>query len=163
MAKKASIYGAVAVLVFCALYAGGYWLIHRRSAELCSICSRHIKPEAHVVVEIGGHRRDVCCAHCALTEGRQEHKPVKFIEVTDYPTSKRLDPQRAWYVDGSRVVACEHDMGKMGEMKHTDQMAFDRCSPGTFAFADRKVAEAFVAENGGVIHDLAQLVREFQQ
>jgi hypothetical protein len=98
-----------------------------------------------------------------LTEGRQEHKPVKFIEVTDYPTRKSLDPQRAWYVEGSRVVACEHDMANMGEMKHTDQMAFDRCSPGTFAFADRKVAEAFVAENGGVIHDLAQMVWESQQ
>jgi hypothetical protein len=54
-------------------------------------------------------------------------------------------------------------MAKMGEMKHADQMAFDRCSPGTFAFAERKVAESFVAENGGEIHDLAQMVREFQQ
>jgi hypothetical protein len=162
MAKKASIYGAVAVLVFCALYAGGYWLIHRRSAELCSICSRHIKPEAHVVVEIGGRRRDVCCAHCALTEGRQENKPVRFIEVTDYRTGKGLDPQRAWYVDGSRVIACDHDMAKMDEMKHMDQMSFDRCSPGTFAFADRKAAETFVAENGGEIRDFPGLLREVQ-
>jgi hypothetical protein len=160
MAKKASIYGAFAVLVFCALYAGGYWLIHRRSAELCSICQRHIKPEARVVVEIEGHRRNVCCAHCALTEGRQENKPVRFIEVTDYRTGKGLDPQHAWFVDGSRIVACEHEMAKMDEMKHTDQMSFDRCSPGTFAFADRQAAEAFVAENGGVIHNLAQLSAE---
>lgn len=116
MAKKASIYAAVVGLALCALFAGGYWLMHRRSAELCSICQRHINPEAHVVVEIGGRRRDVCCAHCALTEGRQENKPVKFIEVTDYTTGKGLDPQHAWFVDGSRVVACEHDMAKMGEM-----------------------------------------------
>jgi hypothetical protein len=163
MAKKASIYGAIAVLVFCALYAGGYWLIHRRSSELCNICQRHIKPQAHVVVEIGGHRRDVCCAHCALTEGRQENRPVRFIEVTDYISGKRLDPQRAWFVDGSRVEACEHDMAKMGEMKQMDQMSFDRCSPGTFAFADHKAAEEFVADNGGEIHDLAQLLKEVQQ
>ena len=162
MAKKASIYAAVVGLAFCALFAGGYWLMHRRSAELCSICQRHINPEAHVVVEIGGRRRDVCCAHCALTEGRQENKPVKFIEVTDYTTGKGLDPQHAWFVDGSRVVACEHDMAKMGEMKQTDQMSFDRCSPGTFAFADRKAAEAFVAENGGVLHNLAEMVRSIQ-
>jgi hypothetical protein len=162
MAKKASIYGVIALLVFCAIYAGGYWLIHKRSTEQCSICQRPIKREAHVIVEIGGRRRDVCCAHCALTEGRQENKPVKFIEVTDYRTGKGLDPQRAWYVDGSRVVACEHDMAKMGEMKHTDQMAFDRCSPGTFAFADRNAAEVFVAENGGVVHDLPQLVKGIQ-
>jgi hypothetical protein len=163
MVKKASIYAAVAVLVFCALYAGGYWLIHQRSAELCSICQRHIKREAHVVVEIGGRRRSVCCAHCALTEGRQENKPVRFIEVTDYHTGKGLDPQRAWFVDGSRVAACEHEMANMSEMKQTDQMSFDRCSPGTFAFADRNAAEAFVAQNGGVIHDLAQLMREARQ
>lgn len=163
MAKKASIYGFAALLVFCALSAGGYWLMHRRSEQLCNICLRHIKPEARVVVEIGGKRRTVCCAHCALTEGRQENKPVRFIQVTDYRTGKGLDPQRAWYVDGSRVVACEHDMAKMSEMKQMDQMSFDRCSPGSFAFADRNSAEEFVAENGGVIHDLARLVREFQQ
>jgi nitrous oxide reductase accessory protein NosL len=162
MAKKASIYAAIVVLVLCALYAGGYWLMHRRSTELCSICQRHIKPEAHVVVEIGSHRRDVCCAHCALTEGRQENKPVRFIQVTDYRTGKGLDPQRAWFVDGSRVVACEHDMAKMDEMKQMDQMSFDRCSPGTFAFADRNAAEAFVTENGGVVHNLAEMVRGIQ-
>jgi nitrous oxide reductase accessory protein NosL len=115
-----------------------------------------------VIVEIGGNRRNVCCAHCALTEGRQEKKPVRFIEVTDFRTGKGLDPQRAWFVDGSRVIACEHDMAKMGEMKQTDQISFDRCSPGTFAFADRKAAEEFVAENGGEVHDLAHLAREIQ-
>ncbi len=162
MSKKSYIYAVIAGLAFGVLCASGYWLIHRRSAELCNICQRHIKPEARVVVEIGGKRRTVCCAHCALTEGRQENKPVRFIRVTDYRTGKSLDPQRAWYVDGSRIVACEHDMAKMGEMKQMDQMSFDRCSPGTFAFADHKSAEEFVVENGGVIHDLAQLVREIQ-
>jgi hypothetical protein len=122
MAKKASFYGFVAVLVFCALYAGSYWLMHQRSEQLCSICQRHIKSEARVVVEIGGKRRTVCCAHCALTDGRQENKPVRFIQVTDYRTGKSLDPQRAWYVDGSRIVACEHDMAKMGEMKQMDHL-----------------------------------------
>ncbi len=162
MSRKTYIFAVVAGLAFGVLFAGGYWLIQRRSAEWCSICQRHIKPEAHVVVEIGGKRRNVCCAHCALTEGRQENKPVRFIQVTDYRTGKGLDPQHAWFVDGSRVVACEHDMAKMGEMKRMDQMAFDRCSPGTFAFAERESAEAFVAENGGVVHNLAEMVREIQ-
>ena len=163
MTRKISIYAVVAVLAFGALFASGYWLVQRRSAQQCSICGRPIKPEAQVTAEIGGRRRKVCCAHCALTEGRQENKPVRFLEVTDYRTGNGLDPQRAWYVDGSRVVACEHDMAKMGEMKHTDQMSFDRCSPGTFAFADRRQAEAFVAENGGAVHDLTEMLREIQQ
>ena len=40
-------------------------------------------------------------------------------------------------------------MTQMDEMKQAEQLAFDRCSPGTFAFATREDAEAFVAQNGG--------------
>jgi hypothetical protein len=97
-----------------------------------------------------------------VTEALQEHKPLRLIQVTDYRTGAQLDPQRAWYVDGSRIVACEHDMAKMDEMKRSEQVSFDRCSPGTFAFRDREAADAFVAENGGVVRDLAELLREVQ-
>ena len=85
-----------------------------------------------------------------------------MIEVTDYHTGGKLNPEQAWYVDGSRIVACEHDMSKMDETKHAEQLAFDRCSPGTFAFRDRKAAEAFVAENGGVLRSLPELLAEAQ-
>ncbi len=160
MAKKTSVYGGLTLVALAALLAGGYSLMKHRDEAVCGICQRHIHPEARVIADIGGHRRTVCCAHCAITEGRQEGQPVRLIEVTDFPTGQRLKPEEAWYVDGSRVVACEHDMAKMNEMKQAAQVSFDRCSPGTFAFRDRKAAEDFVAANGGVVLRLPDLLRE---
>src|SRR5450432_2496162 len=71
MAKKASIYSAIVLIVAAGLFAGGYLLMNRRSQTECGFCRRHISPRAHVVAEVGGRRRDVCCAHCAVTEARQ--------------------------------------------------------------------------------------------
>ncbi len=162
MPKKASIYGFLVLIVLAGLFSGGYWMVERRSETVCGFCQRHITPRARVVAEVGGRRRAVCCAHCAITEGRQEKKPVRLIEVTDYPTGEKLNPEQAWYVDGSRMVACEHSMTKIDESKHAEQSEFDRCSPGTFAFRDRKAAEAFVADNGGVLVRLPELLAEAQ-
>jgi len=112
---------------------------------------------------IGGRRRNLCCARCALTEGAQENKPVQLLEVSDYRTGKELNPQRAWYVEGSRVIACDHGNAKPDEMKQMEELSFDRCSPSIFAFENRGSAEAFVAENGGVVRDPAELLREVQK
>ena len=160
MAKKISIYSALAVIVVAGLFAGGYWLMNYRSETQCGFCQRHINPKAHVVAEVGGQRRDVCCAHCAITEARQEKKLLRLIEVTDYPTGKMVNPEGAWFVEDSRVIACQHDMSKMDESKHAEQLAFDRCSPGTFAFSERKAAQAFVEQNGGVLRSLPELLAE---
>ena len=162
MLKKASVYSAIVVIVFAFLFAGGYLLMKRRSETTCGFCARHINPKAHVIAEVGGKRRDVCCAHCAVTEARQERKSLRLIAVTDYPTGKMVSPEGAWFVEDSRVIACEHDMSKMDESKHMEQLAFDRCSPGTFAFSERKAAEAFVAQNGGVLRSLPEVLAEAQ-
>jgi hypothetical protein len=160
MAKKASIYAGLVLMVVAGLFAGGYLLMNRRSQTVCGFCQRHINPKAHVVAEVGGQQRDVCCAHCAVTEARQEKKPLRLIAVTDYPTGKMVSPEGTWFVEDSRVIACQHDMSRMDESKHAEHLAFDRCSPGTFAFSDRKAAEAFVAQNGGVLRSLAALLAE---
>ena len=162
MAKKASIYSAAVLIVVAGLFAGGYLLVNRRSRTQCGFCQRHINPQAHVVAEVGSKRRDVCCAHCAVTEARQEKKSLRLVEVTDYPTGKMVSPEGAWFVEDSRVIACQHDMSKMDESKHAEHLAFDRCSPGTFAFSDRKTAEAFVEQNGGVLRSLPELLAEAQ-
>jgi hypothetical protein len=162
MAKKASIYSAVVLIVVAGLFAGGYLLMNRRSQTECGFCQRHINPKAHVVAEVGGQRRDVCCTHCAVTESRQEKKPLRLIAVTDYPSGKMVSPEGAWFVEDSRVIACQHDMSKMDESKHAEQLSFDRCSPGTFAFSGRKAAEAFVAQNGGVLRSLPEVLAEAQ-
>ncbi len=140
MASRATTYSAAVVLGLAGLFAGGYVLIGHRGQMQCGFCQRNINPKAHVVAEVGGNRRDVCCAHCAVTEARQEKKPLRLIAVTDYPTGTMMSPEGAWFVEDSRLVACRHDMSRMDESKHAEQLAFDRCSPGTFAFRDRKAA-----------------------
>ena len=158
MAKKASIYASAVLIVLAGLVAGGYWLAERRSETVCQICQRHIHPGMRVLAEIGGQRRAVCCAHCALTEASQENKPVRLLEVTDYATGRAIQPQRAWYVEGSRLVACEHRPFTVDETKHVQGAVFDRCAPGTYAFARREDALAFVANNGGVLRTEEELL-----
>lgn len=162
MAKKATIIAALVLLVASALVGGGYWRMHRQAQQYCGYCQRHIDPRARVVAELGGERRTVCCAHCALSEARQEHKPVKLIEVTDYDSGTRLTPEGAWYVDGSRVVVCTHDAVHTDESKHADHLAFDRCAPGTLAFRSRQAAESFMDKSGGVLHSFDDLMAEVQ-
>jgi hypothetical protein len=162
MAKKSSYYATIALLVLAGLAAEGYWVIERRSESICGVCQRPIRPELGVVAEIGGRRRHVCCARCAITEAHQENKPLRLIEVTDYPTRKKIDPNQAWFVEDSRLMACDHDMAHMDADKHMQQLAFDRCAPGAFAFARRADADAFVAQNGGVVRRLAEMTGEVQ-
>ena len=158
MARKVSVAALMLLVVVAGLLIAGEWSLHRRSEEFCKICSRHINPKAGVIAEIGTRRQRVCCAHCAVTEGLQEQKPVRLIEVADYSTGRKLDPSHAWYVDGSRVVACEHDMARMGEMKQVQPAAFDRCSPGTLAFATRAEADSFATINGGAVLNLEEML-----
>src|ERR1700733_10533009 len=98
MAKKTSIYLSIVLIVVAGLFAGGYLLMSRRSQMECGFCQRRINPKAHVVAEVGGRRRNVCCTHCAVTEARPEKKPLRLIEVTDYATGKMVRP------DGGGVV-----------------------------------------------------------
>jgi hypothetical protein len=158
MTRKVSITALVLLVLVGGLLIAGEWRLHRTSEQVCGICERHISPQAGVIAEVGGRRHHVCCAHCAVTEGLQEHKPVRLIEVTDYRSGRKLVPSQAWYVDGSRVVACMHDMSRMEDMKQVAQATFDRCSPGTFAFSSRADAEAFVRENGGALRNLQEML-----
>jgi hypothetical protein len=158
MARKVSVAAIVLLTVVAGLLLAGTWIARQRSEQVCGICSRHINPKSGVIAEIGSHRRHVCCAHYAVTEGLQEHKPVHLTEVTDYNSGRKLDPRSAWFVDGSRIVACEHDMSHMDDMKQMQHATFDRCSPGTFAFATRADAEAFAASNGGVVRNVDEML-----
>jgi nitrous oxide reductase accessory protein NosL len=160
--RKQTILASALLAGVLVLMVAGEYKVMRRSSESCSICQRHINPKAEVIVEVGGARRRVCCAHCALVDGAQRHQSVRLLEVSDYYSGSKLSPASAWYVEGSRVMACNHDANRVDEGKRAEQMAFDRCSPGTFAFAQRRQAEQFVAENGGVVRSLDELMRSFE-
>ncbi len=155
-----AVLGGVLVVL---LAAGWFFGLRRHNGDVCGICQRQINPRARVTLQIGGQRKEACCARCAITEALQERRPVRLIRVTDFATGSPLAPDRAWFVDGSRAVLCSHDQPMFDESKHAEHLAFDRCSPGAYAFARREDAEAFARENGGVILRLAQLMEGVPQ
>jgi len=148
------------VVVLAMLGLGWHEFREYRTPQACGFCQRPLHDNLRVVVEIGGQRREACCPQCAVSESRQEHKPVRLISVRDYSTAKVIDPPTAYYVNHSRAMACSHDTMHMDEMKHNEDLAFDRCSPGAFAFAKKEDAEAFIAQNGGQILSMEQLLGE---
>ena len=139
-----------------------HYILHPKPMA-CGYCLRPLHANLTVTAEIDGKRADVCCAHCAITEANQQHKRLKLITVHDYPTGSPLSPESAWYVEGSRANACEHGAMHMNEVKETQDLAFDRCSPGTFAFANKPNADAFVTQNGGSVLSFTELMREVHQ
>ena len=159
MAKRAFIPSVVGLLLLALVGFGYYHLMVKRSEAFCGFCQRPIHANARVVAEIDGRREVVCCARCAISEAYQEKKALRLIEVTDFASGNKLDPQQAYFVEGSRKVLCSHDAPMFDETKHMEPMTFDRCSPGAYAFAHREDAEKFVSENGGIVLRLAQLLR----
>lgn len=160
--KKAGL--AIFTLVVLALLAvGGYEWKQSRTPQVCGFCQRPLYDKLWVIAEIDGQPRQVCCPQCAVSESRQEHKPVRLVMVHDYVSGRELDPQQAWYVNGSRAIACSHEGMRMDEMKHSETLAFDRCSPGAFAFATKDDALSFIAQNGGQLLTLQQLLGEARQ
>jgi hypothetical protein len=157
MARNSWIATAV-VLVMAGLVAAGYHLIAERESQFCGFCHRSLHPNTKVVAEIDGRRRTVCCARCAINEAYQEKKPLRLITVTDFVSGNDIDPKQAYFVEGSRRVLCTHDMAMVDETKHVHAMTYDRCYPGTYAFARREDAEAFERENGGTVEPLSKLV-----
>jgi len=154
---------ALAVILLIVVGAGAYaWYrnIGHPVPVACGYCLRPLHANVKVTAEIDGKRAEVCCPRCAITEANQEHKPVRLITVHDYSTGKAMSPEAAWYVEGSRVLACEHNGMHMGEMKDSAPMAYDRCSPGTLTFATKQQAEDFTAANGGTAISFGQLMSE---
>ncbi len=160
MAKKVSIAALILLVVVGGLLIAGEWAVKQRSETVCGFCNRPIQPSLGVVAQVGGRTRRVCCARCAITEARQEGKPLRLISVTDYVSGRQLPPDRAWYVEDSRAIACDHDMAMVDQDSQVERLSFDRCSPGTFAFARKADADAFVARNGGVVRGLPEMLGE---
>jgi hypothetical protein len=139
---------------------GWFKVVAHPTPVACGYCLRPLHANVKVTAEIDGKRAEVCCPRCAITEANQEHKPVRLITVHDYSTGKAMSPDKAWYVEGSRVLACDHGAMHMDEMKDTQEMAYDRCSPGTLTFATKQEAADFSAANGGAVISFEQLMSE---
>jgi len=137
-----------------------YRNIARPAPVACGYCLRPLHANVKITAEIDGKRAEVCCPRCAITEANQEHKRLRLIAVHDYSTGRELSPEAAWYVEGSRILACEHSGMHMDGMKDGAPMEYDRCSPGTLTFATQQQAEDFAAANGGSVLSFGQLMSE---
>ena len=153
------IFISIAVLVVLAATFAVYRTAVKRNHLFCGFCHRTIHAQTQVIAEVDGQRRHACCTRCAISESYQERKPLHLISVTDYVSGRKLDPQQAYFVDGSQKVLCAHDMTILGESKQTYQMTYDRCFPGTYAFSRIEDAQAFARENGGTVVQLQRLVQ----
>jgi len=139
---------------------GWYRIVAHPKPVVCGYCLRPLHANVKVTAEIDGKRLEVCCPRCAITEANQERKHMRLITVHDYSTGKAMSPEGAWYVEGSRVMACDHVGMHMDDMKDAQPMTYDRCSPGTLTFATKQQAEDFTAANDGTAISFTQLMSE---
>ncbi|MFN8625300.1 MAG: hypothetical protein U0587_04860 [Candidatus Binatia bacterium] len=132
-------------------------------AGYCPYCLRHEHKESVVKFRANGGRvTEACCLSCALNYGRQLHKDVTIVSVTDHESGKPLDPTSALFVVGSDVTPCTHvheDM-RVGPQREAFPVRWDRCLPSILAFPSTAAAETFQAQHGGRVRTLAELRRQ---
>jgi hypothetical protein len=112
------------------------------------------------VAKTDGRTIQACCVRCVLTVAQQTGKEVQFLSVNDYDTGKQLAPDKAFYVDGSQVEVCSTPQVKPGEEMVPSERVYDRCAPSVIAFANEDKARAFIAQHGGSLKKLNELVSE---
>ncbi len=121
--------------------------------EECSFCIIKMphKSKAVVLVEGESTPRRACSITCALTHQRTMGKKVRFLRVSDFLSGKTLDPQKAFYVEGSDVNPCkEHAKSPVfSEFRTPLYLDWSRYEPTVLAFATREDAEKFQKEHGG--------------
>ena len=154
----AGVLGLGAVLVI----LGAWYLLTQRQAKVCPFSGRGIHPQTRALVALGGRKYETCCVRCAIIEARQTGKPLRVIKVADFATSKLLNPNKAWFVEGSAVNLCM-SMSQAAESPGRESVylrGFDRCSPSALAFSSEQQARAFMAQHGGVLKRIDDLQRE---
>jgi hypothetical protein len=157
--RKIALAGILLLVVGATIFSWYRFVAHPKPV-VCGYCSRPLHANLTVTAEIAGKKTQVCCARCAISEANQERKPIRLLSVHDYSSGRAIPPANAWFVEGSRAMACDHDAMRMNEMKGTQELTFDRCSPGTFAFANKQEADDFAAQNGGAAISFGQLMSE---
>lgn len=150
----------VAILLPLALLGGvGYYLIQQEHLD-CDICSRHLHEEASYKIYLSsGKVLDACCARCGLRFERSNDDVVS-AEVADFTTGEFVPADEAFYVEGSLVRLCAHDLAKRDGMGVLYRLVWDRCLPSLLAFETREQAKFFRRQNGGEIKTYPQVIEE---
>lgn len=164
MQRKFLIAGIVALAGILALAGGAWYLLHQQQAKVCPLSGRPIQPKTRALVIIGGKDYETCCVRCAITEAQQTGKPLRIRKVADFENGKLIDPANAWFVESSDVNLCMRmSPATLSPGRQTVHLrVFDRCAPSVLAFSSEKDARAFIAQHGGVLKRLEDLLKEAQ-
>ena len=149
---------AVVAILIVAAGAGVWKYVIAKPPSYCQLSGRPIHPHMLTVVTVDGKKRYACCARCALTLAASTGKRVEIVEVTDYETGQRLEADKAWFVDGSRVAPCCAPAVRSEDERTPYIRIFDRCSPSLLAFAYKREALDFIQLNGGTLRRLTELM-----
>jgi len=139
---------------------GAWYVLRQQAPAFCEISGRPIHGNMYTMVRVNGETLHSCCARCPLTLARQAGKEVRLLEVTEFSTGQRLRADDAYFVEGSQVHMCSGPRIRRDETRTPLVELFDRCEPSLVAFAGEQEARDFIAENGGTLVRLDDLMRE---
>ena len=162
MRKRVIFAGILGLGAVLAVLGGAWYLVSQRQANVCPFSGRAIHPQTRALVTIGGKKYETCCVRCAIVEAQQTGKSLRIEKVADFDTGKLMNPANAWFVESSTVNLCMRT-APAAESPGGDTVylrAFDRCSPSTLAFSDEQRARAFIAQHGGSLTRLDDLLSE---
>lgn len=151
---------AVALALLLGAAGGAWYALRGRPPAFCEIDDRPIHANMHTLVRVDGEQLHACCPRCPLTLMSQEHLRVEILGVTDYVSGQQLPADQAYFVEGSRVEVCSTPRLSREEGITPYARLFDRCAPSLLAFAREDQARAFLAEHGGSLKRLDELMRE---
>ena len=160
MNNRSWVAGIIATVILSAVSLGAWYAWRQQRPEHCELSGRVIHENMRTIVRIDGKTIHACCPRCPITAARQTNAKVEFVRVTDYVSSQPLDPAEAYYVSESRITVCRAPRIKLDEARTPYVQLFDRCGPSLLAFAREDEARAFMAENGGNLKRLPDLMRE---
>jgi hypothetical protein len=155
--RRRVVFGGVGLIL--AIGIGGYWAISRavwERAPLCSVCRRLIHPGHEFVLRLstGEHER-TCCPRCGLHFRERASERVVAAWATDFVSGRRIEAERAVYVEGSDVMLCCRPT-PLRELGVVYERLWDRCLPSLIAFARDDEARAFQARYGGRVLTYAE-------
>jgi len=141
--------------------SAGYYFLFVNAERSCAVCHRPLHPETFYRIHLkGGESEDVCCPRCGLRFQR-DRKDVASTEVADFFHGRRLDAQKAFYVEGSSVhLCCGEPAPRRDATGGQFVLTWDRCLPSLVAFATREEAEGFRRQHGGTVKTYADLLKE---
>ncbi len=159
MKSRMTFAAVVALALMVGAAVGAWYELRERPPVFCELSGRPIHANMDTVVQVDGKRLHTCCPRCPLTYAAQTGERVRLLQVTDYVSGKKLAAADAYYVDGSQVEMCAAPRLRTDESQTPYARLFDRCSPSLLAFAREDQARAFLAQYGGTLQRLDELMR----